>query len=409
MYDHGVRWPWQRRDAVQPSAHYAPVASFLEMQGLVDLGAAVTEQSVLQLSPMYRAVSLIAGQLAGLPMRTFTGDPMERRAVASVFDDPDPDGQVPFAWKETLFLHLLIHGRTGAVIQRKQIDGGGEGGIAALPLAHPSTFRARGPRPYEKVPAGGLYFDVMMADGTTKTFDRNGFWYVPGMSLNGRDGVSLIEKARLSLQTTTAADRAAGRMFSHGAMISGFITPADPDEDIEDDREQISREINNKFEGWQNTGRIPILNQRVKLNPWTMTARDAEFLASRQFQVEEVSRWTGVPPHLLMQTEKQTSWGTGVEEQNRALGRSVLDTWATRLEEHGSRLLARPRSLVLDFAKLERSSPEREQDSIRSDWDAGLITRNEARARRGMPPIEGGDVLKTDAPAAAPIGGDPNA
>lgn len=408
MYDRGVRWPWQRRDPVQPSAHYAPVASFLELQGLVDLGASVTEESVLQLSPMYRAVSLIAGQLAGLPMRTFTGDPAERRAVPSIFDDPDPEGQTPFAWKETLFLHLLLHGRTGAVIQRK--GEGGEGGVAALPLAHPRTFVVRSPRPGEPRPVGGLYFDVMMADGTRKTFDRTGFWYVPGMSLNGRDGISLLDKARLSLQTTTAADRAAGRMFSHGAMISGFITPADPEEDIEDDIPQINREINAKFEGWQNTGRIPILNQRLKLNPWTMTARDAEFLASRQFQIEEVSRWTGVPPHLLMQTEKQTSWGTGVEEQNRALGRSVLDTWASRLEEHGSRLLAKPRSLMLDFTKLERSSPDREREMIRADYEAGLITLNEARARMGEPPIEGGDRLKSDpAPTPAPTGGEPNA
>jgi HK97 family phage portal protein len=394
VYDHGVRWPWQRREAA-PTAHYAPVASYLEMQGLVDLGASVTEQSVLQLSPFYRAVSLIAGQLAGLDLNTFTGNPADRRRVPSIFDDPDPNGQPPFAWKETLFLHLLIHGRTGALIQRND-----NGGIAALPLSHPSTFRVRAPGPNDTIPPGGLFFDVATADGKVRRgLTRNEFWYVPGMSLNGIDGVSLIQKARLSLQTTTAADRAAGRMFSHGAMIGGFLTPADPDEDIEDDLPQIQREIGEVVEGgWRNAGRIPILNQRLKMNPWTMTSRDAEFLSSRQFQIEEVSRWTGVPPHLLMQTEKQTSWGTGVEEQNRALGRSVLDVWSNRLEAYGSLLLARPRFLELDFSRLERSSPDREQEASRADYEAGLITLNEARARRGLPPMPGGDVLKA-APA----------
>ncbi|MDM4723405.1 phage portal protein [Micromonospora sp. WMMA1363] len=56
---------------------------------------------------------------------------------------------------------------------------------------------------------------------------------------------------------------------------------------------------------------IAVVNRRLKFSPWTMSATDAQFLQSRQFSVEEVARWFGVPPHLLMQTERQTSWGRG--------------------------------------------------------------------------------------------------
>jgi HK97 family phage portal protein len=118
-----------------------------------------------------------------------------------------------------------------------------------------------------------------------------------------------------------------------------------------------------------------------------MTNSDAQFLQSRQFQIEEISRWTGVPPHLLMQTDKQTSWGTGVDEQNRAMGRTVLAPWASRLEQRASRLLAKPRWVEFDFSGLERPSPKDEVALIISEIGAGLLTVDEGRALRNRPPL----------------------
>ena len=36
---------------------------------------------------------------------------------------------------------------------------------------------------------------------------------------------------------------------------------------------------------------------------------------TRGFQVEEIARIYGVPPHLIAATDKQSSWGTGIEQQ----------------------------------------------------------------------------------------------
>jgi hypothetical protein len=41
-------------------------------------------------------------------------------------------------------------------------------------------------------------------------------------------------------------------------------------------------------------------------------------MASRKFQVSELARFFGVPPHLVGDVEKSTSWGTGIEQQNLA-------------------------------------------------------------------------------------------
>lgn len=400
MYDSAVKWPWQRR-AEPSNTGYAPVdaaiAGFFTPGGVVDLaGIAVNEGSALGISALYRAVSLISGTLASLPLNSWTGGDGQRKKVPSVFDDPDgPDGQTPFEWAETLLIHLLLHGRSGALKVKNEA-----GGLARLPLVHPLSFRVSLPDPDEH-PVGGLWFDVSLADGTHVRTDADGFWYVPGQSLDGRTGASLLSYARGSLATTIAGDRAAAKMFSRGALISGMATPADEGLDIADDIPQIRKELNRSVSGWENAGAIALINRRLSFSPWTMTAQQAQFLESRAFQIEEISRWFGVPPHLLAQTEKQTSWGQGVDEQNRGLSRFVLGHWAQRVEQRASRLLARPRWCEFDFAGLERPNFATEIDLLIKQVQAGLLTVDEARAVRNLPPLPKAD----PAPPADPNGG----
>lgn len=402
-----MRWTWgrpARTPAVDNTVSISdPVAAALLTLGgpSVD-GISVNETTVMGLSAFYRAVSLVAGQLASLPFTSYTGgqDGTPAKPVGSIFDDPDgPDGQTVYEWKETAFAHLMLHGRFGAMKLTSEA-----GGLTRLVAFHPISWQARCPTTAEyasgDLPYGGLWFDVHLMDGQMVRLDQRDWFYVPGLSLDGRFGVSLIEAARISLATTIAGDRAAGNMFSKGAMIAGLATP-DDEEDITKDVPEIRRQLDNATGGYDNAGKIAIVNRRLKIQPWTMTNADSQFLQSRQFQIEEISRWTGVPPHLLMQTDKQTSWGTGVEMQDRALGRTVLAPWANRFEQRASRLLARPRWVAFDFAGLERPTPEIERAQIVADWTAGLITLNEARARMKLAPLPGGDVLKSE-PAPAP-------
>jgi HK97 family phage portal protein len=135
-----------------------------------------------------------------------------------------------------------------------------------------------------------------------------------------------------------------------------------------------------------------------------MTAADAQFLQSRQFSIEEIARWTGVPPHLLMQTDKQTSWGTGVDEQNRGLAKFVLGHWAQRFEQRASRLLARPRWCEFEFAGLERPNFATEIDLLIKQVAAGILTVDEAREIRNLPPLP--KQTPTPAPNSTPTEGD---
>lgn len=404
-----MRWSIRRKNAVDksPTALGTSIAdprlAILFGGSSYEDGPSVGEYSVLGNSAFYRAVMLISGTLATLPLRTYrTDDQDQPEKVKSIFDDPDgPDGQTPFEWKQTAFIHAILHGTAFAFKLRNDA-----GALVRLPLIHPLSCKVEEPTvdEYQKgeVPPGGKYYIVSLNDGTQKKYTSNDIWEVPGPTLDGINGLGLIALARQSIKTTLSADRAAFKLFDKGALIAGLATPAD-DQDITDDVPEIRRQLNNEMLGADNAGGIAIINRRLTFTPWTMTSVDAQFLQQRQFQIEEVSRWTGVPPHLLMQTDKQTSWGTGIEEQNRALGRTVLNPWAVSFEQRASRLLANPRWVEFDFAGLERPSPDKEIELLLKQTGKPFLTINEARKVRNLPPVEGGDVLIAPAPVITPV------
>jgi HK97 family phage portal protein len=399
-----MRWPWQRTRVAPTNSSLSitdpALAALFAPGGTVDLaGVQLGEQSALGLAALFRGVSLISGTLGALPLRSLrldeNGQPQQ---IGSVFDDPDPDGQTTFEWKESLFAHLVIHGRAGALKLRNAA-----GGLVQLPLVHPLSFYPQLPTLEEyrtgRLPAGGLWFRVMLADGTQVTLDAQDFWYVPALAMTPGFGQGLLQTARRSLSTAIAGDSAAAKMFSSGALVSGLATPTDEGLDISEDLPTIRGEINRSVAGWENAGAIAIVNRRLTFTPWTMTAQQAQFIESRAFSIEEISRWTGVPPHLLMQTDKQTSWGTGVDEQNRGLSKFVLGHWAKRVEERGSRLLANPRWCEFDFAALERPNFETNVNLILQQIEAGLISADYGRKLLNIP--------ADAAPAPAPAGGTP--
>jgi HK97 family phage portal protein len=383
-----VKWLFRRKRAGSARSQNAysisdpALAAFFGYGTRNYSGVEVGEGTALGLSAVYRAISIISGTIATLPMRTLrdTGDGMRQR-VSSFLDNPGGAmGPTSYEWTETVLLHLLLHGNAFLVHVY-----GGAGQIIALVPLHPLCVTVD----YDKDAPGGKKFTATLEDGTRAEYDANTLTHIPALCLDGLRGLSPIAVARNSLGTAVAGDRAAANMFSNGLMISGLITPED---DLEEgEAKTVKDSVNRNAGGWENAGGIAVVNRKLKFTPWTMSAEDAQFLQSRQFQIEEIARWYGVPPHLLMQTEKQTSWGTGVETQNRGLARFSLHPWTARIEQRLSRLLPNPRFVEFDFAGLERPTPEQEIDLLIKQVEAGLLTLDEARAIRNLPPLSPSD------------------
>ena len=388
---------WPRRRAQPENATYSisdPIlAEFLGVGQPNFSGVIVGEQSALGISAVYRAVALISGTIAGLPLRTLRDVGDTRTRVSSFLDNPGgPNGPTPFEWMETILLHGLLH---GDIFLMHVFNGAGS--VAALVPLHPLCVTVQ----WANVP-GGKLFTATLVDGTRHTFDSTTLTHIPFMSLDGLRGLSPIGVARNSLGTAIAGDRSAAKMFSTGALFSGMVTP---EEDVtEEEAKTIKASLNAKVSGWENAGEIAVINRKLKFTPWTMSMEDAQFLQSRQFQVQEIARWFGVPANLLMDPGAVSTWGTGVEIQNRGLARYTLASWTSRIEQRLSRLLPAPRFVEFDYAGLLQPSPELEIPLLLQQVSGGVMTVNEFRRMRGMDPINGGDVLGAVPPAPVPVG-----
>jgi HK97 family phage portal protein len=215
---------------------------------------------------------------------------------------------------------------------------------------------------------------------------------VLGMSIDGLRGMSPLRLFRQTLNTSAAADRAANRAFTTGSLIAGLVTT---EEDIDGtEAELIKAKLNAKISGPDSAGDIAFVNRALKFTPWTMSNVDAQFTESRIFQVEEVSRIHGVPPHLLMSTSKVTSWGAGIAEQDLGLARYTLMGHTGRIEAALRRVLPRGQFAAFEYKGLLQGTPAQEIELLIKQVAAGLLTLAEARAILNRPPI-------TPAPAPA--------
>lgn len=350
-------------------------------------GVSVGELSSLGVAAVWRAVSVLSAAVANLPLLTYREDENgEDVRVGSFLDDPAGfESMTPFEWVETVMVHLLLHGNAFLLHVY-----GGAGQLMGLLPVHPGSV---GILLSNEVP-GGKIFNVTLKDGTYLSLTAVDMTHIPGMTTdpNGR-GLSPISVARNSMGTSIAADRTAARLFGNGMLISGLVTPL---EDLtEAEAQQIKEGLRAKMLGVDNAGDVAVINRQLKFEKWSMTPEDSQFIESRSFQIDEVARIFGVPPHLLMEMTKQSSWGTGLIEQNQAWARYTLAGWTTRIEQRLSRLLPKPRFCRFDYKGLLRPTPGEEINLLLAEVNGGLLTLNEARKQLNLPPIpEGGDDLR---------------
>ena len=342
-------------------------------------GVNVSELSSLGVAAVWRAVSVLSGAIANLPLKTYRDSDDGRVQVASFLDDPGGfESMTPFEWVETVMAHLLLHGN--AFLRHVH---GGAGQIVGLQPIHPSCVGLD----FDSSVPGGKLFRVTYDDGTTEFLTAIDVTHIPALATdpNGR-GLSPLWVARNSLGTTLAADQSASRLFANGMLISGLVTPED--DLTEDEAKTIKDSLRAKMLGSENAGDVAVINRKLKFEKWSMTPEDSQFIESRRFQIEEISRIFGVPPHLLMDMERQSSWGTGLIEQNQAWARYTLQGWTKRIEQRLSRLLPRPRFCEFDYKGLLRPTPGEEINLLLAEVNGGLITVNEARAVLNLPPID---------------------
>lgn len=341
-------------------------------------GSAVSTDQAMRLSAVFACLRLLSEAVATLPLDTYRRDAGTRIP----FTRPDyltfqiPQGN-RIDYLSQIMLSLLTDGNAYVLTPRDPM--GVPTDLVVLDPAKVKIQRKSGRIEYRCDDKNLGPLDVM---------------HIKGMCLPGDvRGVSPIGYARETVGLGLAAQEFGKSFFENGALPGAVIESDQP----------MGVEAAGRFRDWWNTShkgaskanRIGVLSGGAKLSKVSIAPDEAQFLETRAFQVPDIARIFGVPPHLIADASNSTSWGSGLAEQNLAFGQFSLRPWIDRIEEAHGRLLAShglPDAFVrLNLDALLRASLKDRYEAYAIGIENAFLTVNEARRTEDLPPIQGGD------------------
>ena len=213
-------------------------------------------------------------------------------------------------------------------------------------------------------------------------------------------GLSPLVFNRHSIGTALAVDEAAGRIFRNGLRVTGWFRYKGAQGILKpEQRQDALKALSDGYVGSQNAGKAGVLPGDFDWIGTAMNPADAEMLNNRKLNVEEICRAFGVPPVMVGHIgQGQTMWGSGIEHIVLAFMTTGLRPYLHRIEAAiGRDIIGRADRRTLrasfDVEELLRGDNKGMAEVDQSLANTGILTRNEIRARRGLPPKPGGDTL----------------
>lgn len=363
-----------------------------DIGSMSNAGRRVTPDMSMRFSAVYACVNLLAKTVASLPLRMYStrvdanGKWTSKEAPAHPLNDlleyQPNKWQTAWDFRAAMQLNLMLRGNAYA-----EILDGPRGAVDRLEVIHPDRVQV------EKLDNGTLRYRVDDLRGKTRILLQDEILHLRSpIAPGGLVGISPISYARETIGLALAAEEHGSRMFSNGARPSGIVTV--PAEMSDPAFERFSQQWKDQYVGIGNSMKTPILENGAKFEPISLTAEDAQFLSSRQFQIEEIARWFDVPLVMLHHMTKTSSWGSGIEQIMLAFVRNNLRPWLNCWTQAIRRDLITVPGLYearFDVEELQRGDSKAQAEFFSKLVMNGILVRNEARDALGYNSLPGLD------------------
>jgi HK97 family phage portal protein len=377
-------------------------------------GVTVTPTSAMRVSAVFACVRLIAGAISTMPAHVYqnTTDGRDRvdDALWWLLNEQPCDNWTAAAMWEAAVADMLLR-ESGFVFIGRDLRGNPREFIK-LPWAAVHTELENTGR------AGKLIKYFVRDVDRNYQVDAADMLHFPGFGFDGERAMSVISwAARNATGTALAMDEYAGKFFANGSHHS--IVIQSPGKMGQEQITNLQAMYAAKYSGLQNAHRLPlVLTEGNTAKEVSINASDAQLLESRRFQVADIARAFGVPPHMIGETSSSTSWGTGLEQMAIGFVRYTLQPHLARMQQELNRKLY-PRSTrrFIEFnrdAALQGDSVA-EANAFKAALGGpgagpGYMTVDEIRKLKNLPPLGGRaatvydprDMAAAAAPAADP-------
>ena len=352
-----------------------------------DAGETVTPLSALNLSAVWACANLTSGTISSLPLQVFrTGadgyrQPDKRHPLYSVLHDSPNYDQTALDFWDYLGLSLELWGNAYARVERSN------GRVIGLYPVRPDLVTVR------RLQNGSLEYRWSDNREAFTRLDRD-MLHIRGPGGDPLGGMSTLAFARQSFSSAQAAERAAASMFKNGLRPSGMFKF---NEWLTQEQRDQAVKLIDSYTGAMNAGKPIRLEGGMEYQHLSISPEDAQMLETRQFGIEEICRFFGVPPALIGHAGASTAWPTSVEQQQIMFVQFTLRRRLARIEQAINKQLLtaedRARGLTVQFniEGLLRGDSAARATFYGAGLQSGWLTINEVRAKENLPSVTGGD------------------
>lgn len=354
-------------------------------------GLRVSPQTSLALSTYYACIRVISEDAGSLPLQVLERLDRGRKPRPDhwlwpiVHDELNAD-MTAMTGREVLYHHALGWGNGYALILRDQSMTRADGEVTGLYPIHPARVR-----PERDRETGELVYVV--TQGGTPLERRDGFQvvvpagdmlHIKGPGPDGLTGYSIFQIAAESLGLSLAAQEYGASFFGNGGNPSGVLTHP---QKLNPEAQKLLKE------SWQarEANTVAVLEEGMKWEQVSVPPDQAQFIATREFQVLEVCRWFRMPPHVIGHLADAKY--ANIEQQAIDYVVGTLRPWLERGEQEIKRKLLKgtPYYVKHDIRGLLRGDQAARAQFYKDQFMIGAMSPNDIRELEDFNPYDGGD------------------
>tara|TARA_B100001063_G_scaffold8151_1_gene6318 strand:- start:4521 stop:6674 length:2154 start_codon:yes stop_codon:yes gene_type:complete len=351
-----------------------------------------------QNSIAYRSINLIANNVSATSFKVFSGDQeLQNHELISLLKRPNPL-QSGVEYFHSMVSYLLISGNS-YMLKDKEF-----GSPKELYLLRPDRVEIKAessmiPSKYCYKIDGKIVNEYPVDNLTGASQLKHIKLWNP---LDDFYGLSPIVAGAYNIDQHNLAGLHNVGLLKNGCTPSAMLKFQPKDETgmsatlTDDQRAMILEDLEFRFRGSNNSGRPMLLEGDFEYQQLGLNPKDMDFLELMNASAREIALCFGVPAQLVGLSD--TTYANVAEARLSLYEETIiplLDRIQSDLNEWLTPLYDGDLKIVYDIDSIPAMAEKRKQvfANVSQGVQQGILTRNEARERLGLEPIDGGDSL----------------
>ena len=265
--------------------------------------------------------------------------------------------------------------------------------------AYVQIVRDNSANPVQLIPLNPDYVNIFIKENELfyqmdggSVLDSADVLHIKLITDDGIEGLSPIDQCAKAINWNLSIEEFGSTFFKNGAKPSSVLST---DRALSETAiERLKNSFNSSYAKLKSSNSTIILEEGLTFKPISISPEQAQFLASRQFGIEEIARIFNIPPHMLKDLSKSSF--NNIEMQSQEYVTYTLMPYLTRIEQEMNLKLFRTNELGKTFIEfnvngLLRGDVKTRNEAYKTAIQNGYMSINEVRQKENLNSIEGGD------------------